>query len=387
MGKLAEAFFSLKIWFLHSQRILPWRDLPEVYPVWISEIMLQQTQVITVVPYFQRFIQTFPNVDILANAEEDEVLKHWAGLGYYSRARNIHRAAKKIRFELGGEFPSTREGWVAIPGVGQYTAGAILSIAFNQPEAILDGNVERVLSRVRCAGRERGDAVYKSRLWKLSEIFVRRAALLGVEPRILNQALMELGAKICTPKNPKCEECPIRSICRADQRNLTFVYPQRRAPKAWVKVEEKVVCLLNGRGQVLLERRKDSKWRQGLWDLPESLPRSLSSKAKELESVEIRYVVTRHKVTRHAKVLQQASNQWTVAQSDPDCERRWVSLAEPEVPAGSALKKTLKKVSHARQCLAPFLMLGASILGLSLTTEQKSRSTFACPLAPPHKHL
>jgi len=171
-------------WFERQQRILPWRENPDTYRVWISEIMLQQTQVVTVIPYFEKFIARFPTVQALAQAPEEDVLLHWAGLGYYSRARNIHRAAKII--DQAGCFPSTREGWLEIPGVGHYTAGAILSISLNQPEAILDGNVERVLSRARRVSRMKGDSFYKERLWRLSRIVVERAFDLKIPPRAAN---------------------------------------------------------------------------------------------------------------------------------------------------------------------------------------------------------
>ena len=160
-GELAKIFKEFGAWFERQQRVLPWRDQPTLYRVWVSEIMLQQTQVITVVPYFERFIAKFPDVHALARATEAEVTAQWAGLGYYSRARNLRKGA--IAIEAEGRFPATRAEWLEIPGVGDYTAGAILSIAQNLPEPILDGNVERVLSRVRRVSRARGDAAFKSR--------------------------------------------------------------------------------------------------------------------------------------------------------------------------------------------------------------------------------
>jgi adenine-specific DNA glycosylase len=172
---------SLGQWFERTSRVLPWRETPSPYRVWISEIMLQQTQVVTVVPYFERFLARFPTVESLAQASEDDVLLNWAGLGYYSRARNVHATAKQVAAT--GGFPASREAWLELPGVGPYTAGAISSIAYDQVEPILDGNVERVISRVKALDRSRGDSAYKGHLWKLSGLSVQMAAEVEVRPR------------------------------------------------------------------------------------------------------------------------------------------------------------------------------------------------------------
>ncbi len=326
---------------MRQKRVLPWREAPTLYRVWISEIMLQQTQVATVIPYFERFIKRFPDVETLARAEEDDVLLHWAGLGYYSRARNLYRAAKQI-FSEGG-FPKCREGWLSLPGIGPYTAGAILSIALDQPEPILDGNVERVLSRVRRVGREEGDVEFKSRLWKLSLIFVEKGFSHSIRPSVLNQALMELGATVCTPGNPKCSVCPLAGICQARVCGEVESFPPRKPAKKWVQVHEELHCVLAevvGVGSIMLRRRRKGEWREGLWDLLESAP---VSKAVNLGIVETRHVVTNHKIFRKTQVWKLEDSQgWGVA--EPDSELRWFSLGSDELPMGSALRKTLEKV-------------------------------------------
>lgn len=351
-----SALLNLADWFEKQKRVLPWRDSPTLYRVWVSEIMLQQTQVITVVPYFERFMTRFPTVQSLARADEGDVLHAWAGLGYYSRARNLHAAAKKV-VEDWGDFPRTREGWLEMPGVGPYTAGAILSIALNQPEAILDGNVERVMSRIRRVNRRSGDAPYKERLWRLSRIWVQRAFGLGIPPSVLNQALMELGAILCTPKKPKCLLCPVADVCRAKQVGEQEAYPPRKAPKQWVRVQEELHCVTDGQGRILLQRRASGEWRAGLWDLPAEKPDALgavgapNSKAKliRIGKVTTQHVVTRHKVTRTTHVWLITGKAvkpalWKASDSVASSGGAWISMKDPEVAIGSALKRTWQAV-------------------------------------------
>lgn len=352
-GGALDAFAS---WFERNQRILPWRDDPSLYRVWVSEIMLQQTQVATVVPYFERFLKRFPTVESLAAAPQEDVLLHWAGLGYYSRARNLHRGAQLIAAQGGrtggfGGFPRTRAGWLEVPGVGEYTAGAILSIALDLPEAILDGNVERVLSRIRRVNRKGGDAAYKARLWRLSRIFVERAHARGIRPRVLNQALMELGATTCTPRKPLCAFCPLAPICRARAAGEQEAYPPRKKPKEWLQVREELHCVLDAAGRVLLRQRAKGEWRAGLWDLPEGEP--LGLRVEKLGAVDTRHVVTRHKISRRTHVWRLAGKpradlRAAEAGGDVPAARedggRWFSAEAPEVPVGSALKRTLREV-------------------------------------------
>jgi A/G-specific adenine glycosylase len=343
LGQLEAGLKQLGAWFERQKRVLPWRDEPSLYRVWISEIMLQQTQVVTVIPYFERFIARFPSVEVLAQAAEEDVLLHWAGLGYYSRARNLHKAAKQI--VANGGFPRDREGWLEIPGVGPYTAGAILSIALDHPEAILDGNVERVLSRVRRVSRASGDAAYKQRLWNISRIFVERANELGVKPSVLNQAMMELGATVCTPKKPKCLLCPISIICRANQNSEEEAYPPKKKRKEWLDVREEVHCVFDGKGKMLLTLRLPGQWRAGLWDFPEETPVTRSKLAK-IGKVESKLIVTRHRITRTAFVWKVKETKFSslLSASDSATDLRWISVQSPEVAVGSSLQKTLRQI-------------------------------------------
>ncbi|MFZ9595874.1 MAG: A/G-specific adenine glycosylase [Bdellovibrionia bacterium] len=352
---LPRALQQLVHWFQCKQRDLPWRDQPSYYRVWVSEIMLQQTQVVSVIPYFERFMARFPDLESLARAPLEEVLLLWAGLGYYSRARNLHQGAKKLLEFWGetGQFPKTRAQWLEIPGVGQYTAGAVLSIAGNYPEPLLDGNVERVLSRVRRVGSAAGQAIYKKRLWRLSTLVVQGGYSLGLLPSQLNQALMELGATICTPKKPQCGHCPISSVCRAHQMRVEQEYPPKKKPKSWVRVEETRYCILNSQAEVLLTQSPQGKWRAGLWDLLEFCPRVKKGKLLTLGEMESEHVVTRHKIRRLTHVLRlQGSAEkeiLTHLMSQDSGETHpvqwaWVSLRTPGVPMGAALKKNLKAV-------------------------------------------
>ena len=214
-------------WYAGARRDLPWRRNPDPYPVWLSEIMCQQTRVSVVIPYFERFLSEFPRVEDLAAAPVERVLELWAGLGYYSRGRNLKRAAQTVVEEHGGEFPNTITGLRSLPGVGEYTAAAIGSIAFDLPEPVIDGNVERVLAR---HGAVAGD-VKKGEPRK--EIRERaRHALDEENPGDHNQAMMELGATVCTPKNPTCDACPIAESCAAFAEGTPEAYPPVRAKRA-----------------------------------------------------------------------------------------------------------------------------------------------------------
>lgn len=364
-GIYLAALLALRDWFERQKRVLPWRDRPTLYRVWISEIMLQQTQVITVVPYFERFLERFPTVEALAQAPEDAVLAAWAGLGYYSRARNIHRAAQQI-VERGG-FPKDREGWLDVPGVGPYTAGAILSIALNLPEAILDGNVERVLSRVRRVSRTHGEAIYKVRLWRLARVFVRDGARHDVRPSQLNQALMELGATVCTPRNPRCEQCPIQPLCRAFAAGEAEAYPPKKKPKEWIQVQEQMDCFLDDRNRVWVEKRSRGEWRAGLWDLPGQRTAAKATQspkpgnrpfvrhAQLIGEVQTKHVVTRHKIVRTTRIWRVPAR-WTAAETDPnpaerEAQARWVEIDQEDLALGSAFHRTLEAVRRRLDAL------------------------------------
>jgi A/G-specific adenine glycosylase len=251
-------------WDRYGRHDLPWQQQPTPYRVWVSEIMLQQTQVATVVRYYDLFMQTFPDVQALADALPDEVLHRWSGLGYYARARNLHRAAQRVRDQHGGVVPTDFDALSALPGIGRSTAGAILALSGGQRHAILDGNVKRVLARVfRVAGAPAESGVQRE-LWALAE---RCTPELRVAH--YTQAIMDLGAAVCTRRKPACDACPLRGNCLAHAEGLTEQLPARKPAKA--RPLRSCVLLLCARadGAVLLERRADTGIWGGLWGLPE----------------------------------------------------------------------------------------------------------------------
>ena len=253
----------LLAWYDERKRDLPWRRTPiDPYRVWISEIMLQQTRVDTVIGYYERFLARFPTVNALANARLDDVLALWSGLGYYARARNLHRAAQRIRDEHAGRFPDDANAVRALPGIGDYTAGAVLSIAFGRREALVDGNVIRVLARVRALAGNPKESRLKNACWDLA-----RALVPAERPGDFNQALMELGATVCTPRSPRCGECPISRACSAREQGRAEEIPAT-PPKA-KRPHRRVDCAVIARGdRVLLVRRPDEGLLGGLWELP-----------------------------------------------------------------------------------------------------------------------
>lgn len=237
----------LLAWFHSHKRSLPWRASRDPYRIWISEIMLQQTRVAAVLPYYQRFLARFPTVRALARAPESSVLEAWAGLGYYSRARNLHRAAKEIVRLHSGKFPRAHVAALALPGVGRYTAAAVLSIAYGASLAVLDGNVARVLARL---GAVRGDLRQPAR-WRLLEAAAQRL-LASRSPADWNQAMMELGATVCTPRAPSCPECPVARFCRARALGLQDSIPAKRDKRPPEDVRLAAAVLLDAHRRTLL---------------------------------------------------------------------------------------------------------------------------------------
>jgi A/G-specific adenine glycosylase len=244
---LGEIRKPLLGWFRKHRRALPWRLNKDPYRIWLSEIMLQQTRVAAVIPYYQRFLERFPDIRALAEAPDQEVLRLWSGLGYYSRARNLQRAAQQIVSAHGGEFPRTAVEALALPGIGSYTAAAILSIAFGARHAVLDGNVARVLARLDAI---RGD-LREKRQWQSLQQSADQL-LDPKSPSDWNEAMMELGAMICTPRSPQCLLCPVAESCRARRLGLTEVIPERRKKRATVEITLAVAVFLDQRGCTLL---------------------------------------------------------------------------------------------------------------------------------------
>jgi A/G-specific adenine glycosylase len=246
LKKLRE---HLLAWFALHRRELPWRASRDPYRVWIAEVMLQQTRIAAVIPYYERFLARFPNVKELAEAPQREVLKMWSGLGYYSRARNLHAAAKRIVAEHGGVFPRELDAALALPGIGVYTAAAVLSIAYDVPLAVLDGNVARVLARINAI---RGELRASENWAALGEI--ANECLVAERAGDWNQALMELGEVCCTPKSPTCLVCPVVHECKAYALGITGEIPEPRRKRATVTVKIAAAVLVDGRGRTLLVR-------------------------------------------------------------------------------------------------------------------------------------
>ncbi len=238
---------NLLRWYRAHKRDLPWRESRDAYRIWLSEIMLQQTRVAAVLPYYARFLERFPDLPSLARAPIESVLKLWAGLGYYSRARNLHAAARKIVARHAGEFPRDYDAALALPGIGRYTAAAILSIAYDSPHAVLDGNVARVLARL---GAVRGDLRAPKRWQALQD--TAQHLLAPKSAGDWNQAMMELGATVCTPQSPNCRACPLRGSCRAYALGLQEKLPAKRVKPATVKMEIAAAVLVDNQGRTLL---------------------------------------------------------------------------------------------------------------------------------------
>lgn len=302
---------DLLTWYDHHAHDLPWRENKDAYRIWLSEIMLQQTQVETVKPYFQRFLAAFPTVQALAAAPLDEVLKCWEGLGYYSRARNLHQTAKVVSEQLGGKFPQTVDGLLELPGIGRYTAGAIASIAFGQAAPLLDGNVIRVFSRLTDLEADVTQQSVKDDLWKLAEDWLYKA-----RPGDYNQALMELGRLVCKPKNPACNSCPIKQDCLAYKNGTQDQRPVKAAKAATPHYDVSAGMVWNEKGEVLIAQRPLEGLLGGLWEFPggkqekdETLAECLQRELREELAIEVSvgelYCVVKHafthfKITLHA---------------------------------------------------------------------------------------
>jgi A/G-specific adenine glycosylase len=250
----------------HGRHGLPWQDTHDAYAVWLSEIMLQQTQVATVIPYYRRFLARFPDVGALAAAHEDEVLALWSGLGYYSRARNLHRAAQAVLADHGGIFPREHAAVCGLPGIGRSTAAAVCVFAYGQGHAILDGNVKRVLARYFAIEGHPSEKKVENALWTLAE-----KLLPATDIEVYTQGLMDLGAGVCTRARPRCSDCPLNAQCLAKRDGRTAELPTRRV-RAALPERESVLLMLLCKGEILLEKRPPSGIWGGLWSLPEIAP-------------------------------------------------------------------------------------------------------------------
>jgi len=350
----------LLAWYRQHKRDLPWRG-GTPYAVWVSEIMLQQTQVATVIPFFERFLARFPTVDALAAAPIEEVLKQWAGLGYYARARNLHRAAQRIVEQFGGRIPDTPEEIETLPGIGRYTAGAILSIAYDIPRPLVDANVVRVLSRVFGLRGDPKSSANATALWSLAEQLVPIEA-----PGDFNQALMELGALVCEPAEPKCEGCPLLADCVAGNSPDPSALPEIPPGRATVAVTHSAALIRDAAGRVLIAQRPLHGLWGGLWEFPrvvcnsgESPQEGAARAAREVAGVEVsigaKIARVKHGVTHHRITLYGFDARLCALDAVPSpltcAQVRWESLDALENYAFSSPQALLRSalLAHAAQ--------------------------------------
>jgi A/G-specific adenine glycosylase len=323
-------------WFEANQEDLPWRRWRDPYAIWLSEVMLQQTQVATVIPYYERFLERLSTIEALSAASLDEVLKLWEGLGYYSRARNLHRAAQMIVNELGGEFPTSVEGLLKLPGVGRYTAGAIASLAFGLDAAVLDGNVTRVLTRLFNIADEIGQGSTRRDLWTLAE-----RILPAGQAGAWNQGLMELGRRICTPRSPSCDICPLTEHCEARQLGVQGERPVKKR-KAKIPHYDVTAAVIKGEdARLLIAQRPLDGMLGGLWEFPggkrqvgESLEACLRREIREELGIEIavgeqiatvRHAYTHFRITLYAYACAHVSGE---PQAIACADWAWVKLGQ-----------------------------------------------------------
>lgn len=347
---------NLLQWFEENQRDLPWRRTYDPYHVWISEIMLQQTQVKTVLPYFDRWLKALPTIQSVAEADEQTILKLWEGLGYYSRARNLQKAAQVIVAEHGGVFPSDPAAIRKLPGIGPYTAGAIASIAFNQEQPIVDGNIIRVLARLLNDPSNTRDRATMEHYWHLAEKLIPKG-----EARNFNQAMMEFGALQCTPKNPKCGTCPLQEKCEAFAADTQDVLPNRGESTTKVNLQVSV-ALIQRSNKIFIQRRQHGGLMGGLWEFPggkieagESPEGALHREIKEelgitLTNVQpflkIKHAYTKYLVDLHCFTADHEGGEIVLTAAQ---ESQWVPLEELEkFPFPAANVKIIQRLKKGQ---------------------------------------
>jgi len=331
-GSAIHLDFTLPLlqWYeQHGRKGLPWQHPRDPYRVWISEVMLQQTQVKTVLPYFTRFIDSFPDLSSLALAAEDEVLAHWSGLGYYSRARNMHKTAKIIANELDGKFPESLPELIKLPGIGDSTAGAIASLAFNKPTAILDGNVKRVLSRYFLVSGLAEQSAVKKKLWALANECMPDTACADY-----TQAIMDLGATCCTVNNPLCSSCPLQKTCLAYQGHVVASYPSKKLKKKLPVKQQQFLLLHTVDNLIYLEKNPPIGLWGGLWCMPSidinHCPHAYITQTYQLHADKVQDLMTiKHSFSHfhlHIKALSLQTS--TLTYSLAELPGRWFSVSE-----------------------------------------------------------
>jgi len=338
-------------WYDREKRDLPWRASRDPYRILISEFMLQQTQVATVIPYYRRFLESFPSVASLARADETLVLKHWEGLGYYSRARNLLAAARIIDKEHGGRVPDTHEDIVRLPGIGRYTAAAVLSIAFGREVPVLDGNVKRVISRLLCLDENGRTATSEKRLWEAAERLLSRD-----RPGDFNQAMMELGATVCLPKSPGCGRCPVAKLCLAHREGRQEEFPP---PKARVKAEkiEVSAAVISRNGKTYIQKRPADGLMGGLWEFPggkleagespeDALRREIMEELGAAIEIREKLMTLRHSYTRFSVTLHVYACRLGPGRLKPTCCEAWKWVFVDELAAYPFPAANVKILKH-----------------------------------------
>ena len=356
----SELVAALLGWYARHARALPWRRARDPYAIWVAEIMLQQTQVKTVLRYWERWLRALPDLEALAAARPETLHKLWEGMGYYARARNLQRAARIIVREHGGRFPDDYQAVLALPGIGPYTAGAICSIAFNQPRPILDGNASRVLARLFAVEGDPRAKPARSTLWQLAETLVRRAAKTPAPhgaPRCchFNQALMELGALVCTPRQPRCGACPVAGACLARQQRRVQELPsaRRRAPPTPRRF---AAFVLRQRGRFLLRQRPPGVVNARLWEFPNvelapggaDLERAAQDALGCAPAALEPLCVIRHTITRYRITLEVFRARLARPRPARPLPGRWLSFRQLDrLPFPSAHRAIIRRLSHA----------------------------------------
>jgi len=348
---------ALLAWFQQHRREMPWRENRDPYRVWVSEIMLQQTQVETVRGYFDRFLTAFPTVNALAEADEQEVLRLWEGLGYYRRARQLHASARQVIDKHDGEFPRSVDQLLALPGIGRYTAGAIASIAFDLPAPILEANTQRLFARLLAWQRPTAESASQKRLWQFAE-----AILPTHDVGIFNQALMELGSLVCKPKQPQCLTCPVHRWCVARRQNLVAAVPVASPKKKFIDVTEYAVVVRKRNHVLVRQCGADERW-AGLWDFPrffpddQAKPLDPSQLAEHLRAAAnidaileeqlatIKHGVTKYRIALHAYAMSYCKGRLR-GQKGPDGAPRkwkWITTTQlKELPLSTTGRKLAK---------------------------------------------
>jgi A/G-specific adenine glycosylase len=347
---------NLLNWYEIEKREMPWRNNQDPYRILVSEFMLQQTQVKTVIPYFERWIKSFPTLQKLAQARESTVLKHWEGLGYYSRARNLRKTAQKIQKEYSGKVPDSMDEILKLPGVGRYTAGAVLSIAFGQKVPVLDGNVKRVLSRLFILKENGSTRQSENILWETMENLLPET-----DAGNFNQAFMELGATVCLPKNPLCLLCPLKRTCKAKKAEQQNLYPPKKQPTPSTKIAVSAGIIYH-RNKIYIQKRKIGGLMGGLWEFPggkfesgESPEQCLQREIKEELGIAIhideklmivKHSYTRFHVTLHVFLCRIRSGQVSPTQCE---EFKWVKVEALETyPFPAANVRIIKRLQNSK---------------------------------------